>query len=289
MSDAYDPGAPEGETSAGAQYLNKRDVRTIAAILVVVGLCMIPIYKNLEKSGQKAVCKTNLQAIASAINQYAEQNDGRFPPAHATDASGTAPLVDAKGNRLITWATEISTYMKVRASFNCPAAAPEESVLIYSQRPIDNNNVSDRSRKLGEELSSYGMYSAYSGYPVQQVADPNQTLLITETANMGSRDTFDPLPFKDGDGKVIPYDGFAIGWDNSNEIPNSKTKSVSRLAFYGSQKGDFLKDSESRHGDFIHALTATGSLINIDPASALVQQRASIVGHWAVPATLGRK
>jgi hypothetical protein len=286
VSDAYDPGAPEGSSPTGSQYISKRDVRAIAVILVVLGVVMIPVYKMLEKNGQKVVCSNNMQAIAGAINQYAEQHDERFPPVFATDPSGTSPLLIGQA-KTFTWASEISGYMKTRASFYCPAAEPDEAVTIDSQREIDSNSASDRARKFGEELLSYGMYMAYSGYQVQQVADPNRTILIAETSNMGARGSYDPFPFHAPDGKLVPFDCFAIGWDNSNAGPNKSTKTVTRLAFYEAAKGDFQVNGPSRHNSFIHALTAGGSLLNLDASSALVQQRGDIVGAWSVPPGFG--
>ena len=282
MSETFDPSAPEGDVRVGSQYMSKKDLKTILVILVVLGIALIPVYKMLEKNSEKARCVTNLQAIAGAINIYAEQYEGRFPPAFAVDPANQGPLlIDKSKSMAYSWATAISPFMKARASLTCPSATPEENLLVWSHRPVDQNNLEDKSRKFGQEFSSYGMYLAYSGFPVDQVADPNQTVIIAESSNMGARGSLDPVKYMDEHGNPIPFDGIGLGWDNSNTAPNRDTKSITRLAFYA--------NGDARHGQTIHALTASGALINLDQTTSVLINREGVIhGCWSVPASLGR-
>jgi hypothetical protein len=286
MSDkqeAYDPTAPEGASSAGSQYMSKKDVRNILLVIVVMLLALFPIYRMMEKNSEKTRCRQNIQAIFAALSQYATEYDERFPAIYAMGGENE-PLLDRKGMPF-TWAGVISQYMNKRQSFLCPTAIADEAEAVASMRK-DGPEQELKKHPEGSELLTYGMYLAYNAFPITQVENPNNTVVVAETSNMGARGTFDPMPFKDSSGAVVPHDAFSIGWDNSNTAPTNTSTAVTRLAFYNAKGGEFKSDGEARHDIGIHALTASGSLVILKPDSAFYNHTRP--GRWAVPATLGR-
>ncbi len=117
------------------------------------------------------------------------------------------------------------------------------------------------------------------------VVDQNGTLLITETANNGAQGSYNPQPFR-LDGKVVPYDGMAIGWNTSNSFPTPQTEWMTRLAFRNTSQGNFGGQTLGRHNLVNNAIMADGSLRHISAPDAKVKiQRGRPSGIWNVEAT----
>ncbi len=286
MSDAYDPNAVDGDVARGSQYMTRKDLRNILLGVGVLVLALIPIYKMMEKNSEKTRCVQNMRAISAALGQYAAENDDKMPAIYAM-GSESEPLLDPKGIPF-AWASVVSQYMNKRASFLCPSATAEETVTVSTMRK-DRTVETLKEHPANTELLTYGMYAAYSTFLISQIENPNVVITIAETSNMGARGSFDPLPYKNPEGQVVPFDAFAIGWNNSHKAPNESTKAVTRLAFYDIENGNFKADGPIRHENGIHALTAGGSLVLLKPDSAIYSQRVGLSGgRWAVPASLGR-
>lgn len=283
MSDAYDPTAPEGERSHGSQYISRKDVRVILVILVLVAIVLVPIYRVMERKTWKAVCIQNMRSISTALQAYAAAHDERFPPLYAEGLGGGHPLVFEKQAAVFTWASEISSGMSPRSSFLCPASDPSEAVTTLSERQVDQDDMDERNRPKDREPLTYGMYAAYSGFPTALVSDPNQTIVIAETSNMGSMGSFDPVKYVNRQGDEVPFDAFSIAWDTGNAAPNAATMSVTRLAFHNVEDDPF-----ARHDHGINALTASGGAVVLKPGAELISRTTAITGKWAVPASLGR-
>jgi hypothetical protein len=272
MSDtnqAYDPNAVDGDSYRGTNYVTKKDFRIIIAGVLVLTVMLIPIYKVLEGNSQKARCAQNMAAIANGLGQYAALHDDRFPPLMRT--AGDAPDLGDKGLPF-TWASDVQEFMNTRASFLCPTAQPNEVVNTESLK--------------GEILPvTYGMYAPYSGYLRSMIDDPDMTVIVAETSNYGANDTYNPLPFKDAQGRNIPFDGFAIGLNDQNFYGTENSKYVTRLAFPGSAGGKFEEKGQTRHDGGIHAITATGSASPLlKPNDAVVSKQFGLPGGiWRVP------
>lgn len=275
--DAYDPSAPEGQPSRSSAYVSAKDIRVVAVGLVVLSLMMYPIYKILVRRSEKARCISNMKGIMDSINQYAIQNEDKFPPLFDTGLADE-PAVQASGAPY-TWASDLQEYMNARVSFRCPSADPSE--LSRSQ---------DVRTETGSFPLSYGMFAPMSSFNRSLVEDPDEAVLIAETSNMGSEDTYDPLPFADGSGKKVPYDGMAIGWDNDNFDGNDKTNFVTRLAFPNTSKGDFDKNGVGRHDEGTFVLSVSGHLRTIKPNLVRVNRRyGKLYGMWPMPLNTTRR
>lgn len=288
MSEAYDPNAVEGGASGGGgQYLSKRDVKVISIVLVALFLGLWPIYNVMAGNSEKARCVSNIKAISTALGQYVEEYDGRYPAIF--DENQGTPATNKEGIPY-TWASAISKYMKDRDSFLCPTAKPEEAATILTMRDKTHRPKQELKPVPDDaELISYGFYIAYNTFLVSEIENPNQVVIVCETSNMGALGTSDPSPYKLPDGTIVREDGFVIGWDNSNKSPDDSSQSVTRLAIYDSASGK-LEDAKPRHAGGIYGLTVAGGYVpGLQPSSAsLARSSGRIVGRWAVPASLGR-
>jgi hypothetical protein len=256
----------------------------------------------MEKNSERARCTANIKAINEAISLYAQEHDGRYPPVARGDLTdqGLVPTLGASGH-VYTWASDVANYMSLRASFLCPSAESDEIVYVEDPR-TDSKTIA----------LSYGMYAPYSGYLTTTVENPDQTIIVAETSNLGSEGTYDPCPYLatvpgksgqgvepacgKGSGSKLP-DGFVIGWSDSNLTPTLTvidkdgtvkrgSRDVTRLAFSGSSNGVFDdKVTQARHGDTIHGLTATGERMNLTPEMAAFYSANGrhINPAWTVP------
>jgi len=263
---AYDPNAVDGDASRGSQYVTKRDIRVIGVFLFILALACYPLFKVLEKRAHRSVCATNLGAIANAISQYAVLHDDRFPPVMRTGPQDQ-PDLGSTGHPW-TWASDIDELMTKRSSFQCPAAEDKEVTWVEGR---------------GKLIPvTYGMYEPYGGYLRTIIPNPDQTVLITETSNMGAGTTYDPIPYKGG------WDGFVTGWNNSNEMADNHSLAPTRLAFPGTSNGIFKLGGDARHEDRIQALNCDGAKIFIKPQQVnIFQSRGLPSGLWQVPPISG--
>ena len=277
MSDeVYDPLAPDGAAPRGSTYVTRKDIKIVAVAICFLAVMMWPIFKVLERRSEKARCINNMKGIMDAINQYAIQNEDKFPPLFDS-GSNDEPMLQKSGAPY-TWASDLQEYMNPRVTFVCPSA--EEAERTKSQ---DSHN-SMKSFEL-----SYGMFAPLSGFNRSLVEDPDNAVLVGETSNRGSEHTFDPIPFTDSSGNKLPYDGMVIGWDNDNFDGNTKTKYVTRLAFPHSEGPKFEKTGEGRHDEGTFILTVTGHLKTVKPNFAAVSRRyGSLYGTWPMPLTAKR-
>lgn len=245
MSDSsgpYDPNAVEGDRSGGAQYVTRKDFKTVAIVLVVLCVLFYPIYRELQGNSERTRCKANIRAISNAVSQYAEQHDNRYPPVFRPAEDGERPAL-TENDLPYTWVSDVAPYMNARQSFLCPTATDKESVA--------NESI---VAGLKSSPSTYGMYLPYGGLLTSLVESPEQTIIIAETSDRGAEKSFDPVPYADRP------DGFAIAWSNTNTLPDKKTTAVSRLAF--------PDETDSRHGKSIYALSASGELVQLHPDDA---------------------
>ncbi|HUW18342.1 MAG TPA: DUF1559 domain-containing protein [Sedimentisphaerales bacterium] len=98
--EACDKGAAEEENAIGIEsnmfagkHRRGKGV-TVVELLAVVGCIsllaaiLLPAAAKIRRNAQRLQCMTNLRQIALAVNNYALDNDGRFPDSVATIGSG---------------------------------------------------------------------------------------------------------------------------------------------------------------------------------------------------------
>jgi prepilin-type processing-associated H-X9-DG protein len=285
MSNRLDPyDASDVEERPRSGYLTKKDIRAGAVVLVILALISTPVWMYLKRQTQKAICAQNFQSIYGALGAYMAQNDEHFPPICAQGDNLEPALLNGKP---ITWATVISGDMSKRASFRCPSATDAEVV-----------HAVDPASAKGDLPMTYGMYSPWSTASTEAIANTHTAIVIAETSNFGSEETYDPVPFKNRSGNVVRQDGFFIGWDKGNYVPDwqrtasaapDMPRNVTRLAFFGTSRGDFHGDVRGRHDGKIHVLFVDGHLGSIGPTAAAVSftDVGALTGRWTTQGWVG--
>ncbi len=263
MSERYDPQAVD-DTPGRSEYFSRKDAKWFVLLFVIAAAAGYPLFQWGNDQKNKALCSNNIKALGDALNLYAEQNDDRYPPLFEADSSG-AP--DTSGGKIpVTWASVVRSYHNGRTDLRCPAADEDEHALTQWRG--------------GPTPITYGLYAAHSTVTRTNIGSPDETILLAETSNLGSKGSFDPLPYKDASGNRLS-DAFVIGWDNSNEAPNAQTKAVTRLAFRETGNGAFGEKSYSRHSPRIHAITVSGRRVLLSPQDSRATWRiTTLTGQW---------
>ncbi len=264
----FDVDAPEGAKQTSSAYLSKKDVHIILIVVGVVIAIGIPIYYAFKQQGEKQVCATNMHAIYNAMMQYAEQNDSRLPPLYEIGENGAPLIMDGKPS---VWASQLVPYMNARAKFFCSAAEEDEKMQALGY---------DGRKRRDIELT-YAMYLPMGAFPYLLAANQSDTALLVESSNFGAQGCFNPVPFRDAAGNLVPFDAFMAGFDDSNEALTPDSKHVTRLAFRNVSKGYGTEDAFPRHGLGIHVFYLDGHKGFFKPGNAQIKNIfPDVEGPW---------
>lgn len=108
----------------------KRPGFTLVELLVVLGIIglvsamLFPVLAQARKSARRTACQSNLRQIGLAIQQYVQDNDGKYP-LMAADS----------GDSGYWWSDAIGPYLKNRQVLWCPSVQvepPKTSGYIYN-------------------------------------------------------------------------------------------------------------------------------------------------------------
>ncbi|HTQ11169.1 MAG TPA: hypothetical protein VMI31_13965, partial [Fimbriimonadaceae bacterium] len=241
-----------------------------------------PIYIYLLGQVDSSLCNKNMGKIGEALLTYVRDNDDHLPYVYEREGYGSDEIALHDGYAY-TWQWAVEPYTTGGwAPFRCPAAEPAE-----------HTKMADPMSGV-VEISDYGMPDAYSGRDLSTISNPDQKVIVGDTSNRGALGTYDPLPLTSG-GTPLAYDGFEIGFNDSQVYPRLDvvspsgsiipgTRSATRLAFPHSADGKFDHESDSRHPGGIHFLTVGGGLLTGDGAAAnVIQLTGGFGGLWDVP------
>jgi prepilin-type processing-associated H-X9-DG protein len=274
-AEAYDPTEPDDKPKSS--HISKKDLKWAVILVVLLVVVLWPVWVKLKFQRDKHVCKDNLGQIARALQLYAVDNSDRLPPAYVAGDNFEPKLFNGMS---VSWMTLIAGGVRnFEENFTCPAA--QDSELAPNAGPKN-------------ELikSGYGLFGAVSAAPLANIPNQSSVAMVAETASMGARDTFNPLPMKDSKGNPVP-DGYVIGFDNSNFLPSdstmdilNKSKYASRLAFYNTASGAFSETGEARHPGGIHILFVDMHVETLPPPAAIIRRMGAegseIIKTWAV-------
>jgi|CXWL01.1.fsa_nt_gi hypothetical protein len=264
MADPYD--ASETDERPRSAHVSRKDWKILIVFTILVSPILWLFFMSQREIANSAVCDQNLAQIQKAIGVYSENNNGRFPPAFVETPDHQPMMIRAgKVEAPVTWITQIQAGFESRASFVCPSSSSVEYATNLHQTEKDITT-----------KSTYGMYLPRSGWPESLIQNPEQAVLIAETSNRGSNDTFDPKPFD------LAPDGCVIGWDSGNQEMSEAARFVTRLAFPGSKNGNFPNLGRARHDTNIHILFANGRRGRITTGDAKIERLGGqSAGYWA--------
>ena len=232
-------------------------VAALVVVTLLVALAYIFIIGPGIDNSNFVKTQSNLKAMAQGLRLYAEANNDGLPPVY--DAGTT----DANG-RPLTWANQIFDYVGRLEVFN-NAANPDEGNTLLTRTEPDGTRT--------DVGLSYGMLAAADTARRYEIQD--KTILLAETIGAGIDGSYNPLPLGGAD-------GFMIGYDNSNAMPDGNTEFVTRLAFTGSARSPL--GLTAIHSKGVVGIRADGSLAIFKSASEafpVSKTAGAPSGQWA--------
>jgi hypothetical protein len=271
--------ADEDRDNAPKSHITKKDVQRFLIALPFIVIVLFYGYKHFKKQSDWARCAANMNAVYKAINLYANDHDGLFPPLASSDPATGTPYVNR--GLVNTWVTQVFPYDPRPEIYRCPSAFDDETVATEAAVPDKAGGPAKRMTI----YSSYGIYAPYGAANTGLLDQSGQGILLAETSNDGSRGAYNPMPFKDSSGAIVPFDGFSLGFDNSNTRPDAKSRYVTRLALRDSATGNFGNATARHENQGLHGITTSGSLHNMRPGDAQLNMRGGEpTGMWRAPA-----
>ncbi len=254
--------------------LTRLEKIAIGAIVSVVILVLIPLYRHIVDIKRTADCLSNLKEIATAISLYQQDVGNAFPLAYYALPDGS-PLTDSEG-RPLTWVHAISGYVRkdLARVFKCPAD------------PLGGSTVLTYPRDAKRELRlSYGFYLPLSAQKQEWIPSPSETILVADSVAGGQLGTLNPNPLLNGN------DGFVLTFEDALLRPTPNTRYIARLALWRrNPQGDWTVENLRsfhirRDGVGINVLHADGHVATRTPAILFVERNAdgSPAPPWSLP------
>ena len=105
------------EKSVGVGSKNRRgkgftliELLVVIAIIAILAAILFPAFATARKAAQRISCINNLKQIGSAMTQYTQEFDERFPYINTTVAGSSAPFT-----------VSLSPYLKATNVYLCPS------------------------------------------------------------------------------------------------------------------------------------------------------------------------
>lgn len=136
------------------------ELLVVIAIIAVLAAILFPVFAKARESAKKSACANNLKQLASAMLQYVQDYDERFP---GRDVGG------------LHWRTLILPYIKNVQVFKCPS---NPSTTADAQGIVANyaiNNAGNQFPSGGSRL-------------ISDFQDPARVILFCELRNQGWND-----------------------------------------------------------------------------------------------------
>jgi len=277
------PAEDDRDDAPRTHHVTKRDIKSLVIFLIVFAVLTLPVYNFYKRRADTHLCASNLNSVYQACSLYATANDERFPPLVEQDGSGSPGSPRVVNGKVISWVSSVFQYDPRPSIYQCPSALADEAT--PTEGAIPPKNGVGHSTHITIQ-SSYGMYAPYSAAMISLIDRTSQVVFITETSNFGSQTSYDPYPFLSASGNKIPYDGFSVGYDNSNIEPGPTSRRLTRLAFRDTQNGPGPK-SVARHDAGNHVITVDGNLLFLHPGDMQLQMRGGFpTGEWQAPAII---
>lgn len=132
------------------------EILVVLAVVVVLAAILFPVFNRVREQGRATTCRSNLKQLATAVQLYAQDNNGRIPF-----------LFDEN-----ILASYLGNVANAKNMFFCPSQTQPDNVWSYNQ----NEDVADFSIALN------------IGKPQDRILKPSQTWLQTDGVDYPSGD-----------------------------------------------------------------------------------------------------
>lgn len=243
---------------------------TLAIVVIIVILVLIPLYRQLVDIKHTSDCLSNLKEMATAITLYQTDFNSSLPIAYYLQPDGE-PIRD-EYRRPLCWVHSISGYVRKDPArvFKCPADPLSGSTEISHPRR------SDQSLRL-----SYGFFLPLSNQKLESIPNPGATVLIADSVAGGQLGTIDPNPLAGGN------DGFVLSFEDGLFRPTPQSRFIARLAVWRRDpSGDWVADNlRAFHGKGVNVLHADGHVATRSPTILLIERdaRGRPAAPWSLP------
>ena len=144
------------------------ELLVVIAIISILAAILFPVFAQAREKARSIACLSNMKQIGTTIQMYTQDNDERlFYRANcAFSRSGKIPNAPDNSNR---WWNQLMPYLKSAGVFKCPSdPTPTPS--------LDTNGGTSI-------LRSYIACSPAESLTLAQVADPAETMVVTEKSS----------------------------------------------------------------------------------------------------------
>ncbi len=106
------------------------ELLVVVAIVAALAAILFPVFAGVRERGRRTVCQSNLKQIALAMQQYVQDNGGRYPLASGTvNKDGVAYLFE--------WSQAVFPYVKDAQVFRCPNHPADGITDVSGVYPVD--------------------------------------------------------------------------------------------------------------------------------------------------------
>lgn len=95
------------------------EILVVIAVLSILMAILLPVFFHAKNRARGSACESNLRSIGTALNMYAQDNDGGYPTEWSPGHSTTWLPGGWEG-----WEVDVMPYVKTRQIFQCPMQPP---------------------------------------------------------------------------------------------------------------------------------------------------------------------
>lgn len=256
MSEYFDVPEEDRDYPKKSPYATRKQFYIMLVVALAVVVAVPFLIRGCKEERDWVVSKENLRVIGSALRLYSEQHDDGLPPIAERSREG---IVLDRNNYPVIWASQVYGALVNTEALKNPKVSKDWSTIITIP------GKSPETIFLG-----YGMLTSLDTVRIYEVTNTAEVILIAETISGGFGNSLNPLPLG------VERDGFAIGYNNSNDYPNEQTEFATRLAFLADEKGTAIENMKVLHPDRgTLSLNLDGSLRVLSP----IDQKVGKVGR----------
>lgn len=172
------------------------ELLVVIAIIAILAAILFPVFAQAREKARQTSCLSNLRQLGTGMSMYAEDSDGRYPPAVAR------PSLQVNTYFQMSWMALLQPYTKNLGVFICPSSRHlsqdylhnNDLVQNYGYAPTNHSEGIDAARAITGPFGTAlwegigGFYGVPTGgylqdapsYSEAQIARPVDTVLICD-------------------------------------------------------------------------------------------------------------